>query len=374
MPSTEIKVKLKNVAGIQRLKGIVGISLNGNQYSTDEVTALLETACKFRSCIVVLHGDDETCAAWREKNTNSVDKFLHLATGTKELKIINWTELQRDEECQAKYTEFQSFSVRGTPEADDFSAGIEETAREYQLRHPDVSYEDASAYILEEMAFLTSLAFRNQTDCFVYKGEELTAFYVTKKHFFPGSALLQWAELEFSELKPKKEKRRNGDIERDVSVLEEVKPRNVDASKITRLKDHITAAIVELLTGFQTNFMLLEEQIKREEISPEEVDEIRQKYTQLIQDLYVIRRSTLPEYCLGSLKQMSGASRCDYWDRYRSSRSPVLFRPVSSKCNLSRDFMPISPEPLGRSATSMGAALDLEVTTGPDKYAVQRKR
>lgn len=180
---------------------IVGFSLNGNgKYNQEEVKALVKQANKFRKCIMLLHGDDEQCAAWKTENAASLGE---LKKGTE---IFNWSELQSRKECQMKYQEFIAFYKANS----DFKGMIDETVDLYTSRHPEVISSLASVinFVLEEMAFLIVFAILRRVDVFVYEGQELSALYGAKKYFLMGADqnLLKWAQLSFMEEKAKKKR------------------------------------------------------------------------------------------------------------------------------------------------------------------------
>jgi len=174
---------------------VIGISLNGKGvYSAEDVLLLLKKVNKFARAFIILHGNDDQCAAWLEENRDSIRSLA-----TEKTSIITWSFLAAKDSCKEKRELF--FKLYTEKKYDDFNASIDDMTRLYVEKHPGTSLDDCKIFILEEMAYLTAFAIENHVDYFVYKGEELPAFSVVKKYFFTGENqnLFKWAELFFGE-------------------------------------------------------------------------------------------------------------------------------------------------------------------------------
>lgn len=183
-------------------KVIIGVSLKGRgKYDTEEVALLLKYGQKFQRCIVVLHGDGAECLAWRQENNDSIKKYVGKKTD-----IMDWSSLEGDPECQNSYAQFCEFKRKDTLQSQDFRLQVDASASSYIERHPESTTEEASNFIVQEMAYLTALAKKYLIDKFIYLGDELAAFSATRKYFLLNDYqnLLQWAELKF--LSPKMQK------------------------------------------------------------------------------------------------------------------------------------------------------------------------
>lgn len=101
--------------------------------------------------------------------------------------------------------EFNQFLTEDNQNSRDFKRRIDESANLYLKRHPECPAEEASNFIIEEMAYLTVLAKKHKVNYFIYKGKELEAFTATRQHFLADEAdLLKWAELSFVSSKRQK--------------------------------------------------------------------------------------------------------------------------------------------------------------------------